>query len=166
MSQTLCDSSNNLVYCMYLCHCHVLAPLVCKYVAHAQLTTRESMLIQIFLNCIIPCEFCIIIHKHIQHVHMGGLHSFKCNAIYPIDHLQKYHNTLCLSLQNFAWALFPVFLGTYNGPQRDWKQCLCKILEGRAKSFMVFLKVVFCSLTTFTNFRGREAYNQMVSVWI
>ena len=58
-----------------------------------------------------------------------------------IGQFQKCHDTLCLSLQNFAKALFLFSHGTYNGPKRHWKQCLCKILEGQTKSIMVFLKV-------------------------
>ena len=56
-----------------------------------------------------------------------------------ISQYQKYHNTLCFSLQNFAQILILFSLGTYNGPKRNWKQCLCKMLEGQTKSIMVFL---------------------------
>ena len=62
--------------------------------------------------------------------------SFACNKI---SQYQKYHNNLPLCFQNFAEALFLFSLGTYNGPKRYWKQCLCKILEGQTKSIMVFL---------------------------
>ena len=48
-------------------------------------------------------------------------------------------NTLCLSLQNFAKSLFSFSPGTYNGSKRNWKQCLCKLLEGQTKSIMVLL---------------------------
>ena len=41
-----------------------------------------------------------------------------------IGHFGKYHNTLCLSPPNFAWALFPVSLATYSGPERKQKQYL------------------------------------------
>ena len=37
--------------------------------------------------------------------------------------------------------LIAVSLGTYKGPNRNWKQCLCKILEGQTKRIMVFLIV-------------------------
>ena len=59
-----------------------------------------------------------------------------------ISQYKKYQNTLCLSLQTFAQALFPVSLGTIISRYRKYKQCLCKILEGQTKSIMVFLIVV------------------------
>ena len=31
----------------------------------------------------------------------------------------------------------------YDGPKRNWKQCLCKILEGQTKSIMVFLILAY-----------------------
>ena len=34
---------------------------------------------------------------------------------------------------------FYFLLGLYNGPKRNWKQCLCKILEGQTNSITVFL---------------------------
>ena len=55
-----------------------------------------------------------------------------------------YHNTLCWSLQNFAEELSLVSLGSLNGPKRNWKQCLCKILEWPTKSIMVCYDI-FCS---------------------
>ena len=58
-----------------------------------------------------------------------------------IGHFQKYHNTLCLSLQNFAQVLLLFSVGTIVSPSGKWKQCFCKILEGQTKSIMVFLKV-------------------------
>ena len=44
-----------------------------------------------------------------------------------IDHFGKYHNTLCLSPQILHNHCFQ-FLdrGTYNGPKKKQKQCLCK----------------------------------------
>ena len=41
---------------------------------------------------------------------------------------------ICASSEVFIFSL-----GTYNGPKRNWKQCLCKILAGQTKSVMVFL---------------------------
>ena len=35
--------------------------------------------------------------------------------------------------------VFLFSLGTYNSPKTNWKQCLCKILEGQTKGIMVFL---------------------------
>ena len=61
-----------------------------------------------------------------------------------ISQYQKYHNTFCLSLRNFAKALFLFSLGTYNDPKRNWKQCLCKIFEGQKKSIMIFLILANC----------------------
>ena len=59
---------------------------------------------------------------------------------------QKYHNTLCLSLHNFASVLLLFSLGTIVSPRRKWKQCLCKILEVQTKSILVFLKVAYVAL--------------------
>ena len=42
------------------------------------------------------------------------------------------------------------YLGTYNGPKRNWKQCLGKSLEGQTKSIMVFL-ILANSTTTEKN---------------
>ena len=55
-----------------------------------------------------------------------------------IAHFGKYHNTL-----------FP--LGTYNGPKRKQKQCLCKIFGGKQlTSIMVFSEMAFfCCLGKF-----------------
>ena len=36
---------------------------------------------------------------------------------------------------------FYFLLGLNNGPKRNWKHCLCKILEGQTKNIMVFLIV-------------------------
>ena len=58
-----------------------------------------------------------------------------------VGHFQKFHNTLCLSLQNLSQLLLLFYLGTMVSPRRKWKQCLCKILGGQTKSIMVFLKV-------------------------
>ena len=60
-----------------------------------------------------------------------------------IGHFQKYHKTLCLSLQNFAQVLLLFSLGAIVSPRRKWKQCLCKNLEGKTKTIMVFLKVAY-----------------------
>ena len=49
-----------------------------------------------------------------------------------------YHNALCLSPQNFAYALFSVSLGAILTPKRNWRQCLCKILGWQTKSIMVY----------------------------
>ena len=54
----------------------------------------------------------------------------------PPGHLQlttpenttTWHNALCLSLQNFAWAFFSVSLGAILTPKRNWRKWLCKIL--------------------------------------
>ena len=44
-----------------------------------------------------------------------------------------YHNVLCSSPPNFAWALFSVSLGAILTPKRNWKQCLCKIWGWQAR---------------------------------
>ena len=53
-----------------------------------------------------------------------------------IRHLKEIH-FVCPSKVCMSIVLFP--LGIYNVPKRNWKQCLCKILEGQTKSIMVFL---------------------------
>ena len=58
----------------------------------------------------------------------------------PIDHSRTtitYHNALCLSPQNFAYALSSVSLGAILTPKRNWRQCVCKILGWQTKSIMV-----------------------------
>ena len=39
---------------------------------------------------------------------------------------------------NYALALFPVSLGTYNGPERKQKQCLCKIWGDKQRVLWYF----------------------------
>ena len=46
--------------------------------------------------------------------------------------------TLCLYPQILQKALFPVSLGTYNGPKRKKKAMLMQNLGGQTKSIMVF----------------------------
>ena len=58
--------------------------------------------------------------------------------LFVISNSKKYHSTVCLSTQNFAQALFIFTFGIYNDPERNWKQCLCKILGGQTKNIMVF----------------------------
>ena len=43
----------------------------------------------------------------------------------------KYHNSPCLSRQNFKEALFLFSFGIYHDPKRNWKQSLKKMLEGQ-----------------------------------
>ena len=65
--------------------------------------------------------------------------------------------------QKFALALFYFLLGlVHNGPKRNWKQWLCKILEGQQKSIMVFsilankpLKFGSLHLSLFNNFNKK-----------
>ena len=46
-----------------------------------------------------------------------------------------------MSLQNFAWALFSTSPGTIIvSPKRNWKQFLCKILEGQQRVLWYFWK--------------------------
>ena len=59
------------------------------------------------------------------------------------DHFQKYHITLCLPLQNFAYVLLLFSLASIVSPKRKWRKCLCKILEGQIKIIMVFSKVAY-----------------------
>ena len=40
--------------------------------------------------------------------------------------------------KSFAYELFLFSLRIYNGPKRNWKKCLCKLLEGQAKSMRIF----------------------------
>ena len=60
------------------------------------------------------------------------------NDVIVISQYKKYHNTLCLSTQNFAETLFPVSFGIIVSPKRKYKQCLCNILGGQTKCIMVF----------------------------
>ena len=46
--------------------------------------------------------------------------------------------TLCLYPQILQKALFPVSLGTYNGPKRKQKQCLCKIWGDKQRVLCYF----------------------------
>ena len=48
-----------------------------------------------------------------------------------------YHNALYLWTQNFAQALFSVSLGAILTPERNWRQCLCKIWGSQTKSIIV-----------------------------
>ena len=41
---------------------------------------------------------------------------------------------------NFAQALFPVSLGTFNGPKRKQKECLCKIWGDKQRVLWYFRK--------------------------
>ena len=66
----------------------------------------------------------------------------------PIDHSRNtitYHKALCLSLQSFALSLSSVSLGSWTGPTRNWKQCLCKLWGNKQRALwyvMVFSGVV------------------------
>ena len=44
------------------------------------------------------------------------------------ENTTTYHNALCLSPQNFTYALFSVSLGAILHPKRNWRQCLSKTL--------------------------------------
>ena len=55
---------------------------------------------------------------------------------------------------NFAKALFPVSLGTSNGPKRKQKQCSCKIWGEQTKSIMVFSEKTY--IRGFLNLLFRE----------
>ena len=52
-----------------------------------------------------------------------------------LTNIKKYQNTIYLSLQKFAKALFLFSLRTYNALKRKWKQRLYKILEGKNKEY-------------------------------
>ena len=62
--------------------------------------------------------------------------TFNVPVLTTPENTATYHNTLCWSLLNFAETLSSVSLGSWNGPKRNWKQCLCKILGGQTKSIM------------------------------
>ena len=49
----------------------------------------------------------------------------------------------------FVYVLLLFSLGTYNGPKRNSKQCLCKILEGQTKSITVWC-FLFWSVLSFS----------------
>ena len=48
-----------------------------------------------------------------------------------------YHNAPRLPPQHFAQALFSFSLWAILTPKRNWRQCLCKILEWQTKSIIV-----------------------------
>ena len=74
---------------------------------------------------------------------------------------KKYHNTLCLSTQNFAWTLFPVSFGIILSPKRKYKQFLCKILSGQKKSIMIFFVLTNWKLSLLR--RKRRSKNVQIS---
>ena len=60
-----------------------------------------------------------------------------------VGHFGKYHNTLCLALQILHKHCFQLglgALGTYNGPKRKQKQCLCKIWGAKQRVLWHFPK--------------------------
>ena len=57
-----------------------------------------------------------------------------------IAHFGKYHNTLCLSPQILHKHCFQFSHGTYKGPKRKQKQCLCKIWGDKQRVLWYFPK--------------------------
>ena len=53
----------------------------------------------------------------------------------------QYHNA-CFCPSNFAYELFSISLEAIVSPKRNWKQCLCTILEGN-KEYYGILKQAY-----------------------
>ena len=49
----------------------------------------------------------------------------------------QYHNA-CFCPSNFAYELFSISLEAIVSPKRNWKQCLCTILEGQQRVLWYF----------------------------
>ena len=60
-----------------------------------------------------------------------------------IDHLQKYHSTLCLSSE-FCISIIFIFCWDLCKSQEKLETVLMKNFGGQTKSIMVFLKVAYC----------------------
>ena len=63
------------------------------------------------------------------------------NVSFLIDHFQKYHDTLCLSLQNFAETLFPFSPGTYYMvPRENISNTYAKFRRDKQRVLLYFWK--------------------------
>ena len=50
--------------------------------------------------------------------------------LYPISHYQKYHDTLCLSLQNFALSIIFIFSWDLQSPAVNIVSiCICIVMH-------------------------------------
>ena len=70
-----------------------------------------------------------------------------------------YHNALCFSPQNFAWALFSVSLGAILTPKRNWRQCLCKIWGDKQRALWYVMVFLEWSISQKSGFQSRQAWN-------
>ena len=77
---------------------------------------------------------------------------------YAMGHIQKYHNTLCLSSIIYYTYCLESLLGLTMVSKRNWKQCLCKILEGKQKCDVFFEHGPYCTQIP----REKQAWNTRV----